>query len=350
MRNTLLKASHKTAFFGMATAVVLVSGGMAVALAAVAPTATVSRPTGSAASTSTAAPSATISATEIVAAARAGQTVVLPAGNLGQLVIRNRNFSPALRIDASAATLTGIEITASSGITIDRGRVTAPGGTSIGVNIERSQRIQISNMTITTAHRGIYFNNSQDINILNNVLDREISDGIDISQSQRVLVQNNVCSNFTPRMPQWDAAGTQILVDGDHPDCIQAWARPRFPVTSDVRILNNRATGMMQGVFFVNPTEEGVPDAGFQRIQIAHNTIVSAVGNGIMLVGGRDSDVSNNNVSTVPGAKYNRPPHFYPVTSIIRISGDVNVTACGNFVANVRTWPGDRACSSAHGS
>ncbi len=316
------KSVEGATFLAMATAVAVVSGGMAFALGTSGPS----------------------RATELIAQARSGQTIVLPAGTTGTLTIANRRFDPAIRINASAATLSGIVIRTSSGIIIDRGTVVGPGGRSYGIQIDRSQRIGITNMTLTGAHRAIVLNKSQDITLTGNLMRGIISDGIDVAQSQRVLVQNNECRDFNPTPAVYSADGKTIIRDGDHADCIQGWSRPDFAATSDVRIIGNRVNGNMQGVFFGNHVRNGVDDGGFDRITISNNVVVGGSPHGISLYSARDSSVTNNRISTMAGARLERPP-FNSVTSTLRIVDPTRVSACGNSVVNApRGTPGLTAC------
>ena len=305
------KSVQGTAFFGFALVAALVSGGMAVALTAAAPS----------------------RATELIAQARPGQTVVLPAGTGGTLTISNRVFSPAIHINAAAATLDAIIIRSSSGIIIDRGTIVGSGVQSRGVMIDRSNNITVSNMRISGAHDGVVLNKSDDIRVIGNVFDGVQSDGIDIAQSHRVLVQNNECRNFHPTPPVYSATGT-LITDGDHPDCIQSWSHADLPPTSDIQIIGNRMNGLFQGIFFGNNVVNGISEGGFDRVTISNNVIVGGFPNALYLDTARDSGIMNNRISTVPGARLPIPPRFWPVNAELRVYFPTRLTACGNSVAN----------------
>ncbi|MFM6854349.1 MAG: NosD domain-containing protein [Sphingopyxis sp.] len=301
------------AILGMAAAATIATGGVAWALQ------TSRAPT----------------ASDLIANARPGQNITLPAGTTGGLTISNRNFSPAITIDAAFAALTSIIIRNSSGITIEHGTVTGPGGRSYGIHIDRSRNIRIANMVVTGAHRGIVMGKSQDIAIVSNNLTGLLAEGINIAQSQRVLIERNQCSNFSPAGATYSADGARILADGDHADCIQAWSRPDFAPTSDVRVIGNRITGRMQGIFFGNHERGGVNDGGYDRIVIANNAVTVTMPHGIALYEARDGQVTNNRIATVPGSTSPRPP-YNRITAMLRIVDSLRVTACGNVVSGAR--------------
>ena len=282
---------------------------------------------------------------QMIAAARPGDSIVLPASTGGSLLITNRNFSPAIRIDANAATLNEIVIRNSSGIRIDRGRIVGRGGRSYGVNIVASRDIRIANMTITGAHRGIVIGRSQGILVSGNTLTGLISDGINIALSSNVRVERNSCSNFSPA-PNVFTEGGDRVADGDHPDCIQAWSRPDSAPVSDVVITGNRMSGRMQGIFFGNHVRGGVDDGGFDRITIEDNVVTASSSHGITLTDARSSVVRRNVISTVPGAVSTRPP-YNPLKATLRIVRPTNVEACGNQVADQAEGFGLQPCRAA---
>jgi hypothetical protein len=284
----------------------------------------------------------TPSAQALVTAARPGQTIVLPAGDYGTLTIANRRFAQPIRIDARSARFTGIVIRSSQGIYVDGGTIIGPGRRSYGVQIHRSDNVRISNMTITGAHRGIVMALSTNVQAVGNQLTGLISDGINVAQSQRVVVERNVCRNFNPE-PAVYAENGALLDDGDHPDCIQGWSRPDAPPTGDVRVVGNRAEGYMQGVFFGNHVRDGINDGGFDRVVIRDNSVTVSMPNGIVLASGRDSEVINNQVRTVAGAVAPNDP-TRSVKANLRITNGVNVRVCGNVVSAVPTAPGQQRC------
>lgn len=273
-------------------------------------------------------------ASQIIAQAKSGNQIILPPLVNGEtLNITNRKFSPAIKIDVSRISLGGVVIRNSSGIILHGGRINGPGGRSYGINVVSSNNVRIQRMTISGAHRGIVISKSQDVAVEGNRLTGLIAEGVNIAQSQRVLISGNTCSDFNPTMGSWSADGKRIQ-DGDHPDCIQAWSRPESAPTSDVKVINNEMQGFMQGIFFGNHVRGGVDDGGFDRIEISNNRVHISLPNGVSLYSARNSKVVNNKISTVPGARSQRPPHN-PVKASLRVIDTVATVACGNTVAGL---------------
>lgn len=269
--------------------------------------------------------------------ARAGASIRWPSGDGQRLSIVGKSFDPAITIDASRATFSGIVIRNSRGVHIKGGTVIGPGGRSYGIHIDRSRDVAIEGMTITGAHRGIVIGLSEDIVVRSNKLTGLISDGIDIALSRKIAIERNECASFSPTKTVFDSAGKRIS-EGDHPDCIQAWSRPKAPPTADIRVVGNKANGRMQGIFFGNHVRNGVDDGGFDRILIADNDLRVATTHGISLYGARSSRITGNMVSTVPGSVSSRPP-YKPMRATIRIVDGLDVTACGNIVESEPSSP-----------
>ncbi|CAM3153282.1 hypothetical protein SPAN111604_06915 [Sphingomonas antarctica] len=265
--------------------------------------------------------------------AKPGATVKL-SGDQGVLTLRNKSWSPAITLDASNATFTGIALDGVTGLHIRGGTVIGPGGKSYGVGVQRSRDIAIDGMTITGAYRGVVINKSQDIAVRNTELTGLISDGIDMASAQRVAIEHNVCSHFTPKLATFDAAG--VKTDGDHPDCIQGWSVLGQPPTSDISVIGNRADGMMQGVFF-----RGTINGGFDRLVIRDNVIHVGMGNAIAVDGARGAIIQNNRVSAVRGALTLRGGNQIKANIVINASDAV---ACGNDVPDVRAHPASVPC------
>ena len=265
--------------------------------------------------------------------AKGGATVVL-SGNQGVLTLKGKSWSPAITVDASNATFTGIALDGVTGLRIKGGTIIGPGGKSYGIGVQRSRDIAIDGMTITSAYRGVVINKSEDVTVRNTELTGLISDGIDIASSHRVAIERNICSKFTPRLATFDAAG--VKTDGDHPDCIQGWSVLGQPPTSDVRVIGNRADGMMQGIFF-----RGTVNGGFDRLTIRDNEIHVGMGNAIFVEGARGAVIQNNRVSAVRGALTLRTGNQIKANIVINASDAV---ACGNDVPDVRGHLAAAAC------
>jgi Right handed beta helix region len=283
-------------------------------------------------------------------AAKGGETIKLPAGDYGVVTFPKRSFSPGLKINAAQARFKGIVLHNVSGVSISGGTITGPpktnepDGKSYGIAMRYASKIRIEVMTISGAHRGVVVGESKDIALIGNRLTGLISDGIDIALSARVRVERNSCRDFSPRPAIYDRKG-QMVKDGDHPDCIQAWSRPTAPPTSDLVIIGNDIEGRMQGIFLGNHVRNGVDDGGFDRVIVRDNRVRVGVGNGIVGGNTRDSIFVGNTVRSIEGSQLpNRPGHR--VKANMRVTGLRNIV-CDNMIADVPIAEGNRSCSKA---
>lgn len=96
---------------------------------------------------------------------------------------------------------------------------------------------------------------------------------------------------------------------------------------------NNDIDGVMQGVFFGNHVRNGVDDGGFDRVIIRNNRVRVDHPNGIVLANGRNSVVTGNHVSTLPGAVNPRRPGAR-VRTMIRVGGGTNNQVCENIASD----------------
>jgi hypothetical protein len=273
-------------------------------------------------------------------AARGGETIRLAAGDYGAVAFPQRAWSPAITIDASAATFTGLVLNKTSGVTIRGGDIKGPGGRSYGVGIRGSQGVRIEGMRISGAHRGVVVNESRDVEIVGNELTGLVSDGINIALSQKILIKGNSCRDFSPNLAVFDEAGKKLR-DGDHPDCIQAWSRPTHPPTSDVQVVDNVIEGRMQGIFFGNHVRNGVDDGGFDRITIRGNKVTVNM-TGIAVGGVRDGVIRDNIVDVWPEVLFPTKPKLR-IKPNLRADGE-RLTLCGNRVTAVRKAVGQGKC------
>ncbi|NJS14111.1 MAG: hypothetical protein HC788_05205, partial [Sphingopyxis sp.] len=204
-----------------------------------------------------------------------------------------------------------------------------------------SRAINVRKMTITGTMRGIVVRQSQGVGLYQNKLTGLRSDGVNIAESQRVVVEGNSCANFNPIAALYDADGTKI-VDGDHPDCVQAWSRSTSAPTADVVIRGNSMTGHMQGIFFGNHIRDGVGDGGFDRIVVENNYMNISRPNGIYMTDARTVRIVNNEVQTIPGSTMKAGT--YVVRSNIKSIRNINIIACGNIVGAQPTSFGTQPC------
>lgn len=277
-----------------------------------------------------------------LARARGGESLSLAPGDYGAFKIVNREFKPAVRIVANGARFTSIVLTNVAGLAIEGGTVTGAGERSIGIDVKNGQDLSFQRMTITGAHRGIAIGRSNGVLLNDLTLTGLGSDGVDLALSRRITLRGIRCSNFSPTHSVYDASGKLIKV-GDHPDCIQAWSRPAMPPVADILVEDSQIEGDMQGIFFGNHVRDGVDDGGFDRIRIRNNTIRVNRYNAIVIIDGRNSEIVNNRVSTLPGGVNTRRPNAV-IRAGIRVKGGKDNMFCANKVSDFPSGPGTMAC------
>ena len=279
--------------------------------------------------------------TAMIGAAKPGQVIKLPGGNLGDLTLSKRTFSPAVTVYVGNATISQITLNNVTGLHIIGGRIVGLGGKTNAVMINQSKDIIIRSMDISNAHRGVVMNLSDGVTIEGNNLHDLNTDGIDVALSWNVAVRGNSCSNFHPKPAVYSQAG-KLITDGDHADCIQGWSRPSAPATANVVVEGNQMYGNMQGIFFGNHVRGGVDDGGFDNIVIRNNRVNISTYNGIIVNNGRNSVIRDNVVDTIPGSRNPARPDQI-VKANLRIDGPGS-RACGNKVSAIKNHPGAVRC------
>ncbi len=257
---------------------------------------------------------ATINA--VLAAARPGMTIRLVPGSYPQVILRNRNFDPPITVDASDATLAGVQLIGTSGVRWTGGSIEGlrpnDGGANFGFTASTGAQITIDGVHISGFRTGIVFDRITGGAVTGNWLARMTSDGIDLAASHNITVTRNACSDFHP-------------ADGAHPDCIQAWSRPDYPPTSDLAITYNSVVGSTQGIDLFNHVVDGVDQGSFDRVVVSNNTVLVTYGDGIGVYSCRGCSVRNNTVNSLPN---------YLNRAQLGIFGG-SVEQCGNVVPMV---------------
>ncbi len=303
----------------------------------------------------------------VLARARGGDTIVLTAGDYAGIQIRSRIFSTSLTLDARRATFRGLVVQDVTGLTIRGGafhlptpqpnepkavteraiglrvlrgsRVlisdsafVGPGtarsaptpkfGEGYGLLFDASQGVEVSNGVFTGFVTGVTVRRSQDFRVARNAFHHMRSDGVQIAESQRGVIEDNICRETRIR-------------DAEHPDCIQLWSRATYPPTGDIVIRRNDLEGDTQGIGLFNHIQNGVDDGGFDRIVIEDNRVAVSLPNAIAMNAARNSIVRNNRVTTLPNAQHR---------ASINLSSEI--ARCGNIVNPGAGKPGikDPAC------
>jgi nitrous oxidase accessory protein NosD len=270
------------------------------------------------------------------AALRNGETLTLMPGNYGSVTMPTRRFTRTLIVDATRATFSQLTIRNTSGVEMRGGRVTGPSSQAYGVAIDSARQVRVTGMIITGPRVGITISRSTGVRVDLNVFDGVRSDGVNVTMASQVIIQNNVCRNFRPIMPVYASDG-RLLVDGDHPDCVQGWSTPGAQRTDDIIVTGNVGTGYMQGIFFRNPL-----GGRFRRLTVRNNTMVVSAWNGIVLQDVDGATVTDNLVRSVPGSRMLNFP-FGLIRAWIRIQGRTLVV-CDNEAPDDPERQGTRRC------
>jgi opacity protein-like surface antigen len=250
----------------------------------------------------------------VFAAAQGGDTIKL-SGTFGALWLKDRTFTTRVTLDATSAVFTDmLTINKVSGMNVNGGTfgsmtsslpilsnvrvensanvkfqgnkfvgngATYTGLANVGMVVANSSYVEVSVGTFSNLSTGVQVRSSARVNLNNNKYNAMTSDGIQISDSHFVTALRNNCTGTTPYA-------------GAHPDCIQLWSVAGKPVQSDIKLLNNTASGSTQGFTSFNP-ENG----GGLRISMIGNLVGSSWPQGMACYGCVDS-IFTDNIFTTP--------------------------------------------------
>lgn len=250
------------------------------------------------------------------AAAKPGDTIRLVAGRYPLTTIRSRTFNPPIKIDAAAATLTGMVFRDVSGVrwtggVFDGSVLKVKSQTDYGIAAYGGTNLTVTGANFNALLAGIVFERIAGGEISNNGFMAMRSDGIDLVGSRSIMVAYNTCHNFN-------------VEPGAHPDCVQSWSRPGEAPVADIQVIGNTAVGTMQGLSFFDGTLGGLPMGGYDRITISNNSVVTTQANGIAAYGCRGCVVRNNIVNSLPDYIY-----------VAQLNAPGAVDVCGNTVVMV---------------
>lgn len=279
-------------------------------------------------------------------AARPGDTLVL-SGVFTEVMIRDRDFG-GVTIDARQAHLAGglimrkvhnitfqggtygsakaglrsnqtIDVTGSSNISFRNGTIIGDAdGRGTGLLIRNSRQVTVRDSKFDGHRAALAFTGVTDGLLTRNSFVNMSSDGINITDSHKIIASHNSCSAFN-------------LTPGAHPDCIQLWSLKDKPIQSDLYLLNNSAVGAMQGFASFDPAA-----ASGVRLTFAGNYVESNFPQGIACYGCFDSRFLDNVLIAQPGARWR--------TSMNIIGGGGNMIA-GNQILDWRRGLGPMAAS-----
>ncbi len=290
-----------------------------------------------------------VSIAALLAHAKPGDTVVLPAGDYGPETIAGLSFVPAVTLDARALKSTNITFQDVTGLHVQGGTwanamgetfaghtwavavkcqrchdVTFDAATFVGpprdapgrefagygLSFEDSDHVAATHSTFTGFRMGLGFAKTGDFVATDNDFGFMTSDGIDVGQGWRGRIEDNVFHDTH-------------ITGKEHADGIQLWSRLDTPPTSDILIRHNKVSGDTQGISAFN--EPG----GYDRITIEDNDVAITYTDAISLVGARDSVIRNNHVSTLENPRYRAIFVIRPDEGEVKHCGNVAEPAGG---------------------
>ena len=257
----------------------------------------------------------------VLKTAKPGDTITLAPGSYAPIGLRDRHWTRAITIDASAAELRSARFDNVGGMTWHGGSFGGADVEQVGFRVEVGDHIAIDGVTFRHfANVGIVLGRVTDARLTNNVVTDSGSDGIDIAMSQRVVVDHNRCTDFKP-------------LPGAHADCIQLWSKPNLAPIADVTLTNNVAIGDMQGFTgFDGPLDRVVLENNFVKVTAWH---------GIALYDCHDCILRHNRAESMPN------PHYPDARAWIKFQGGANNIDCDNRAKDYPDAPNRKKCKTA---
>jgi hypothetical protein len=281
--------------------------------------------------------------TVVLASVRPGDTLRITGTFANPLVLRNRDFGN-VQVDArdavfqSGLVLNNVHNLAFSGGTYGRADLDLRAWHTVQVqfssNISLAQGLFLGNrdnrgsgLLVVQSHQvtvrdsqftghgtGMGVRSSTGVLVTRNSITGSFADGINVVDSQRVIVSSNSCSAFTPGV-------------GSHPDCIQLWSLNGRPLQSDIAILNNSAIGNMQAFVSFDPrTGSG------ERLIFAGNYAAITYTHGVSCTRCNDSIFIDNILSNLPDSRWGAPS--------VRLTEGLRNVVAGNQSFDVRGLAG----------
>ena len=172
---------------------------------------------------------------------------------------------------------------------------------AMGVNIRLSENVTLSENIIHDSFIGLVIRDADSVTVKGNIFRDIRRDGINLSGSVDVTLDQNTCTEFHPTRPL------------DHPDCIQLWNDTADRSNQNIRITGNRVLrgegGVSQGIF-LSGQKPGLPH---RDVLIEGNIIHQGMGQGIFIHKTENAIIRNNTtlaaepVEFLPGLTI-RPP------------------------------------------
>ena len=259
--------------------------------------------------------------------ATGGDTIVMAAGNYGNITISGRSFASPVtivsasstsqahmdrlaidgvtnlvvkRVDIGSAPISGevaryvAQVTHSRNITLDtvhiHGKIDGnPTNDRSGLAVRWSDTVKVINSDFEDLLRGAWAQRSKNVQFIGNSFEHIRMDGLAASAVNNILIDGNKFTNFH-------------RLSVDHSDAIQFWSTGETTASKDIVIRNNQVLQgsgtAMQGIFMRDETGK-LP---YERVTIENNLVYeSGYANGITVMGGKSIAMKGNTVISRTG-------------------------------------------------
>lgn len=280
-----------------------------------------------------------------ITASLPGDIILLAAGNYGRITISGQSRTGASVVimpDGSAKPVASeISVSNSSGFTILGLQVTGTAHPLVGVSyssdislgglriygitnnkdawddsnsglwIRNSQRVSVSNSSISDARTGMYSQRNNGVILADNTIEY-VREGLNVAATNRLLLRRNRFQNFNPNYGL-----------GDHADAVQFWTEGETVGSTNVVIVDNylmlSGKKAVQGFFIAGGADPSEPDGIMhERVEVRNNIYYGSSRNALRLGGVRNGWIHHNTLVASPHADLNS---VTPPTSDGRTSG-----------------------------
>lgn len=209
-------------------------------------------------------------------------------------------------------------------------------GSAFGLSIRGSADLRLEDSEIRDFFRGLVVSQSADLTIRGNDLHTIRMDGMNFSQVQKVMIEDNHIHDFN-----------RSLNSADHADMIQFWTNGTEVASSDITIRNNvlnSGRGLYtQSIFMRNDlVDRGLAGAEmfYRNITIEDNVIINAHLHGISVGETVGLNIRNNTVirNAASEGEADNPSLWTPQIRVAKTSTDVRIR--DNVVSAVAGYDG----------
>lgn len=156
----------------------------------------------------------------------------------------------------------------------------------MGITVSGGSNVKVVNSNFTQLFRAVTFGATTDITLSGNTVKGVRSDGFDFVAVKRVLIENNLLTDF-------------FRTSVDHPDAIQFWTTNSTTPSTDIVIRNNQILqgngAGIQGIFM----RDELGTLPFENVTIENNLVYEAnMQNGVTVIGGKNINIRSNTVTS----------------------------------------------------